>query len=113
MVKESMRRRVYRPRGPHKEGCMCVVCKPKRGGGVSQGIPRTETHEKGLVTTHVTYQAPPPPPVRLDSLRNKARFRLGGQEHRAGEKIEGMVVVYNLAINESATLGGSTMVEPI
>ena len=92
-------------RAPHKEGCMCVVCKSKRGMG--EAIVLTPAEPEIIV---------PPPPlteVRLDSLLSAAKFVLGGQEHRVGQKIEGMVVCYNLAINDTATFGGSTMVKPI
>ena len=94
-------------RAPHKEGCMCVVCKSKRGVG--------EVIAPLLVEPEIAIAPPPPPPteVRLDSLLSAAKFELEGQKHRVGVKFEGMVVCYNLAINDSATLGGSTMVKPI
>ena len=105
-------------RGPHKEGCACVVCKAKRGGvkvvpSSPPERPFISSQEKGVVTTHIRYQAPPPPPVRLDSLLNTAKFMLEGREHRVGEKVETMVVCYNLFSNEIVTLSGATMVEPI
>ena len=86
---------------------MCVVCKSKRGVG--------EVIAPLLVEPEIAVAPPPPPPteVRLDSLLSAAKFVLGGQEHRVGQKIEGMIVCYNLAINDTATFGGSTMVKPI
>jgi len=84
---------------------MCVVCKSKRGVGEVIASPSVEPE----------IIAPPPPltEVRLDSVPSATKFVLGGQEHRVGEKFEGMVVCYNLAINDTITLSGSIMVKPI
>ncbi len=109
MVKEVDRKKAYHPRALHKDGCQCAPCKAKRAKGISQEIGKPT----GLVTTHVRHVPAPPPPVRLDSLLNTARFRLEGHEHRVGQKVEGMVVCYNLFSNETVTLGGTVMVEPI
>ena len=95
-------------RAPHKAGCMCVVCKAKRA---KLEIPEV------LAEPEIVAPPPLPPPlparVRLDSLCMAAKFLFGGQKHRVGDKLEGLVVCHNTATNESATLGGSTMVEPI
>ena len=105
-------------RGPHKEGCACVVCKAKRGGvkvvpSSPPERPFISSQEKGVVTTHITYQAPLPPPVRLDSLPNREKFTLDGHAHMVEQRVEDMVVCYNLATNDTVTLGGATMVKPI
>lgn len=99
MVKESERKRAYRPRAPHKEGCACVVCIAKRA-------PLAEIEVK---------ISPPPPPteVRLDSIPISTKFELAGQECLVKERVEGMVVCYNLAISDTATLSGATMVKPV
>ena len=103
VVKESERKKPYHLRGPHKEGCLCGVCKRKR------------TTQEVSPPFQLTTIPPPPPPVevRLDSLRVKARFKIGKQEHLIKEHIEGMVVCYNLFTNDTVTLGGATIVEPI
>ena len=99
-------------RAPHKEGCMCVVCKRKSAGLESQPLVEPEiTPEPEIVAPPLS--PPLPAKVRLDSLLSTNKFLLGGQEHRVGEKIEGMVVCYNLTINDTATLSGSTMVKLI
>lgn len=105
MVKGSERKKDYHPRGPHKEGCLCAICKAKR----EAVIPTPQSF-----ITRVERQLPPPiPEVRLDSLAVKSRFQLRGEENLVKEKIEGMVVCYNLALRDTTTLGGATMVEPI
>ncbi len=113
MVKASLRKKAYHPRGPHKDGCQCVACKGKSVLPSLLTEPVTISEVKGFLTTNKTYHPTPPPPVRLDSLLNTAKFKLGGQLHRVGTKVEGMVVIYNLAVNDTATLAGSTMVEPV
>jgi len=47
MVKESERRRAYHPRGPHKEGCLCSVCKVK--GRKAVGVVVAEEEKLVLV----------------------------------------------------------------
>ena len=106
MVKESERRKDYRPRAPHKEGCMCAMCKSKRGAG------------EGLVPPPAEPEiiAPPPLPpteVRLDSLPITAKFELGGQKYQVGERVESMAVICNLVTSQTMTLGGATKVKPI
>lgn len=91
---ESKRKRAYRSRGPHKEGCLCAVCKKREAPALAP-------------------VAPPPTEVRLDSLPSTTKFMLGGQEYRVGQKFESMVVCYNLILNDNATFGGSTKVKPI
>ena len=98
MVTEKKRVRAYNPRGPHKEGCLCVVCKAKRPAGP----PPAPAIEEPLLKV-----------VRLDSLPVKARFIRDRQEHMVKEHVEGMVVCYNLSVQDSMTLGGATVVEPI
>ena len=103
-------------RAPHKEGCRCAVCKSKRGVVEPMVLPSIEP-EVPEVIVKLEETTPPPlsPPadVRLDSLPSTAKFILGGQEYRVGQKVEGMVVCYNLAINDTVTIGGLTMVRPI
>lgn len=98
------------PRAPHKEGCICVVCKAKRAK--LEAPPESEM----AVEPEIIIASPPPSPpteVRLDSLPIATKFELSGQENRVGEMIEGMVVCYNLFINDTMTLSGATMVKPI
>jgi hypothetical protein len=95
------------PREPHKEGCACVVCRAKRESATSR-LPE-------LVIIAPT-PIPPPPSiieVKLSSLSATNRFRFVGQEHLVREKLEDVVVCYNLFTNDTVTLGGSTMVKPI
>ena len=116
MVKDSERKKAYQPRAPHKEGCMCAVCKAKRNKGIShQIIPEVVAPPIELEIVAPPPPPPPPPPteVRLDSLPVGTKFLLGGQECRAGEKVDGVVVCYNLFLNDTMTLGGATKVEPI
>lgn len=111
MVKESKRKKAYHPRASHKEGCMCAVCKAKR---VKQEVPALIEPEISEVLVKPEILIPPPPTeVRLDSLLNATKFMLGGQEHLVKEKVEGMVVCYNLFVNDTMTFGGATMVKPI
>ena len=90
-----------RTRAAHKDGCMCAVCKGIRA--------------KMEAPVEPEIIAPPPPPteVRLDSVPSAAKFELGGKEYRVGEKFEGMVVCYNLFVNETLTFVGSTKVKPV
>ncbi len=104
-IKDSERKKAYHPRGPHREGCMCTVCVRKRGKGEVKAPPPVESE--------IIASPSPPAEVRLDSLRVAAKFELGGQEYRVKERVDDVVACYNLAINESATLGGSTKVKPI
>ena len=107
MVKEAERKRPYRPRGVHKEGCLCAVCKQKRG--VGEVIELEVAVEPEIITPPL----PPPSEVRLDSLRHAAKFMLEGREHRIVEKFEGLVLCYNLFLNDTVTLAGGTKVLPI
>ena len=95
------------PRAPHKEGCLCVICKAKHRE-VSSPLP-----ELRIILPPSPEPAPEKIEARLDSLPNASKFELGGQQHVVKEGVEGMVVCYNLAINDTVTLGGSTMVKPI
>ena len=100
MVKESERKREYRPRAPHQPGCGCAVCRIK--DAAPEILPPTQAEiEDGIR------------PVRLDSLSPTSQFNLDGQKYLAKEGVEGMVVCCNLSTNDTATLGGSTMVKPI
>ena len=109
MVKESERKRPYRPRAPHKEGCECGVCKSHL---------KVETvappfFQGPLVITPASPPPPPPTRVRIDSLAPTMQFTSEGVKYQVNEKIEGMIVCYNFLTNATETLGGSTMVEPI
>ena len=116
MVKESEREKAYHPRVPHKEGCMCVVCKTKRAKLEAPLVePEIVAELEMVIEPEIVAPPPPPPPVkvRLDSLPVAAKFEYKGEKCQVNDKIEGMVVIYNLFVNDSATLGGSTMVKPI
>lgn len=111
-MKESNRVKPYHPRAAHKEGCLCAACKRTRAKLASP--PPTPEPLLGQLETIPPPPTPAPPVmVRIDSLAPKARFKLRGHEHMVKEYVEGMVVCYNLAEQNAATLGGSTMVEPI
>ena len=96
------------PREGHKPDCQCVVCRKMREKAARESIAVTPK-----VAIAVTPPSPPPTEVRLDSLPLAAKFMLGAQECRVGERVESMVVCYNLFINDTMTLGGSTIVKPI
>ena len=99
-------------RAPHKDGCTCVVCKAMRAR-----MEAIKSLNVGMMAPPLVIgrMAPPPPipEVRLDSLPVTTRFEYKGQKCQVNEKIEGMVVCYNLLFNETSTLGGSTMVKPL
>jgi len=103
-------------RVPHKEGCLCVVCKAKRAK---------------LVATVLAPVAPPPPPipteVSLGTLNTKDLFVLNGLRYRVGEKTPECLVCNQLTFRsngpspaeqcwlvvKTVSLGFSTIVKPI
>ena len=97
-------------RAPHKEGCMCAVCKAKAAKIIQ---PPVANAMRPLVTRVERILPPDIPEVRLDTLPSKAKFTYQGREHRVGEKIEGYVVAYNLFSQSIVTLGSATLVKPV
>lgn len=99
------------PRSPHKEGCMCAVCRRKRAK-VESVLP---VEPKIVIEPEIVPPSLPSSPieVRLDSLPLATKFIYHGQEHQVNERVEGIVVCYSLFLNDTVTLGGSTLVKPI
>lgn len=116
-MKESERKRPYRPRAPHKEGCQCSGCKVKRGEGKKASAPPEVKTEQPKAVSQ----------VQLGTLVTRALFELKGQRYRVGE-VTGELSVCALlffrnngpdpadqywAVLKTVSLGKATMVMPI
>lgn len=112
-MKESERKRPYRPRAPHKEDCNCPPCVAKRG--------------KPPVVSNHPEQPKAVSQVQLGTLVTRALFELKGQRYRVGE-VTGELSVCALlffrnngpdpadqywAVLKTVSLGKATMVMPI
>ena len=93
-IKESERKRPYRSRGPHKEGCLCRICKAvsnKAAVAVAQA---------------------PNPFCAIGSLKRGTKFEYGGKKYQMGNKDSDCVVALELVSSKVTTFGLKVIVYP-
>ena len=117
MIKESERKRAYRPRAAHKEGCLCAPCKQKRGVGKVNLPLELETISQEIPST-------PPAEIALGSLGTKALFEYNGLRYRVGETTPEVTICQQLTwldngpdsfwqVKKVISFGLAIMVKPI
>lgn len=99
-------------RKPHKEGCLCAICKVKRAKAEREAV------------VPVAVAPAKPLEVQVGSLGSGAPFELGGVRCRVGDKTENAVVIDKFEFihdsgktypifKERLTIDRKTMVKPI